>query len=72
MRPIQLEFEILSIFKTVMLLFHLTNGYCSDSKKTKPSNNIIYLFMYELAKSSEDVSGRLYHKSKYLTNVPWL
>ena len=28
--------------------------------------------MYELAKSSENVLGRLYQECKYLTKVPWL
>lgn len=28
--------------------------------------------MYELAKISDDVLGRLYQECKYLTNVPWL
>lgn len=42
------------------------------SKKPKWPNSVIYLFMYELAKISDDVLGRLYQERKYLTNVPWL
>ena len=75
---LQLEIEILSIFITAMLYFNWQGaaGVASKEKKkqNKPKwpNSIIYLFMYELAKSSEDVLGRLYQECKYLTNVLWL
>lgn len=54
------------------MLYLNWQGVIGVALKKKWPNTIIYLFMYELAKSSENVLGRLYQECKYLTKVPWL